>query len=392
MGQVLDVSPARRRAEQLAEALGAARGRTLRLVSRRPARLAAFTLLAGLAGACAPARETAQPAADELRTRVPAAWRFPLSAPAAFGEHGMVATDAALATRVGIEVLRAGGNAVDAAVATAFALAVVLPDAGNIGGGGFIVLHTQDGTEAALDFREAAPLAAHRDMYLDENGEVVPERSRTGHRAAGVPGAVAGLYEAHRRFGSRPWAELLVPAIRLADDGFPADSVFVAGIRADSQRLARFPASAALFLSRGRPPEPGSVWRNPDLAAALRRIAQHGPPGFYSGETAELIVAEMRRGGGLITHEDLARYRARWREPVVYHYRGHRVLSMPPPSSGGLTAALVANIVVGYDLHALGWHSPEALHLIAEAMRRGFADRNQFLGDPDFAPIPPTFL
>ncbi len=301
--------------------------------------------------------------------------------------RAMVVTDAPLATAVGVDVLRDGGNAVDAAVATAFALAVVYPEAGNIGGGGFMVAYFADGRSAALDFRERAPLAATRDMYLDERGEPT-DRSITGHLAAGVPGAVAGLWAAHQRYGTRPWRDLLAPAIRLARDGFAVDEHFAAAIRNDSARLSRFPASAALFLPGGRPPRPGDVWRNPDLAAVLERIAERGPAGFYEGETADLIVAEMQRGGGIITHEDLRSYEPRWREPVEFRYRDRRVISMPPPSSGGITLALIANILENDDLGRLGWSTAPALHLTAEAMRRAFADRNHFLGDPDFVEIP----
>jgi gamma-glutamyltranspeptidase/glutathione hydrolase len=324
---------------------------------------------------------------SEVRARVPAAWPYSDQPRVATAGQAMVVTDAPLATAVGVDVLRAGGNAVDAAVAIAFALAVVYPEAGNIGGGGFLLLHTRAGESAALDFRETAPAAAHRDMYLDAHGELT-DRSVTGHLAAGVPGAVAGLWEMHRRFGTRDWAELLAPAIRLARDGFSVDERLASTVRADSARLARFDGSAALFLPDGRPPDVGTTWRNPDLGAVLERVAQRGPAGFYAGETADRIVDEMRRGGGIITHEDLRTYRPVWREPVDFEWRGHRVLSMPPPSSGGLTLALVARILEGYDARALGWRSPAALHLMAEAMRRAFADRNHDLGDPDFVAIP----
>ena len=347
--------------------------------------------MAGLA-ACGVPRPAAEPATPVPATggaavAMPAGWTLAADTAVARAPRAMVVTDAPLATEVGVEILRAGGNAIDAAVATAFALAVVYPEAGNIGGGGFMVTRLADGTTAALDFRETAPLAATRDMYLDERGEPT-DRSITGHLASGVPGSVAGLWEAHRRFGSKPWAELLAPAIRLAREGFIVDEHFSAAIRADSARLSRFPASAALLLPGGRPPRPGSRWRNPDLAATLERIAERGPAGFYEGETADLIVAEMQRGGGIITHEDLRRYRARWREPIQFTYRGRRVISMPPPSSGGITLALIANILEGYDLGRMGWSSPAALHLTAEAMRRAFADRNHYLGDPDFVEIP----
>jgi gamma-glutamyltranspeptidase/glutathione hydrolase len=288
---------------------------------------------------------------------------------------------------VGLDVLRAGGNAVDAAVATAFALAVVYPEAGNIGGGGFMVGRMADGTNAALDFREKAPLAATRDMFLDAEGNTT-DRSVTGHLASGVPGSVAGLHEAHTRFGTRPWAELLAPAIKLAEEGFVVDDALAESVVAAADRLRRFPASTALLLPAGQPLRAGSIWRNRELARVLRRIAEQGPAGFYTGETADLIVEEMKRGGGLITHEDLRRYQAKWREPVLFAYRGHTVISMPPASSGGLTLALMAGIAEGFPLSRMGWHSPASLHLLGEVLRRAFADRNRYLGDSDFVAVP----
>ena len=328
---------------------------------------------------------------ERMATTLPATWRFDALVPPATGKNGMVVTDAAEATRVGSELLRAGGNAVDAAVAAAFALAVVYPEAGNIGGGGFMIVHDAGGTVAALDFREMAPGLATRDMFLDENGEVT-DRSVTGHLASGVPGTVAGLWEAHRRFGRMSWADVVAPAIRLAAEGFAVDARFAASVRAEQHRLQRFPASAALFLPNDQPPVAGEIWRNPELGAVLQRVAERGPAGFYDGETADLIVAEMRRGGGLITHDDLAGYRAVWREPLTFTYRGHTIVSMPPPSSGGVTLALIANQLQGFELARLGWSSVTTLHLMTEAMRRAFADRNAWLGDPDFAPIPTARL
>lgn len=314
-------------------------------------------------------------------------WPYPMSAQPAVSSGGMVATDAPLATDAGADILYAGGNAIDAAIAIAFALAVVHPRAGNIGGGGFAVIRLENGDVAALDFREKAPMAASPDMYLDENGGV-GKGSVTGHVAAGVPGSVAGLWELHQKYGSTDWAQLLTPAIHLADEGFVADSSFCSAIQEEAARLKRYPASARLFLPDGAPVKPGSKWANLDLAAVLRRIAEHGPTDFYDGETADLIVAEMKSGGGIITREDLNYYEPKWREPVSFDYRGYTVVSMPPPSSGGLTLALIANILEGYDLAGLGWHSVEALHLMAEAMRRGFAYRNYYLGDPDFVKMP----
>ena len=358
------------------------------------ARLSLLSLwLCGIAASCSRSPRGADAAThrDARAIVMPPSWPYAAASGAVAAEHGMVATDAPLATHVGATVLRNGGNAVDAAVATAFALSVVFPAAGNLGGGGFIVLHMGDGREAALDFRETAPGAASRNMYVGTNGHA-DDRSITGDLAAGVPGSVDGLWEAHERYGSRPWAELLAPAIRLADEGFTVDSDFAHAIYSDSVRLARFPGSAALFFPDKHVPRPGERWRNPELAAVLRRISANGPKGFYEGKTAQLIEAEMRRGGGIITQRDLAGYHARWRDPVVFTYRGHRVLSMPLPSSGGITMALAAHELSHYDLHASGWHSSESLHLFAEAMRRGFAVRNEMLGDPDFAKVPTAEL
>jgi gamma-glutamyltranspeptidase / glutathione hydrolase len=322
---------------------------------------------------------------------IPASWPFALDVAPAVAPRAMVATDAPLATGVGVQVMQNGGNAVDAAVATAFALAVVYPEAGNVGGGGFMVTRLADGTSAALDFREKAPLAATRDMYLDAAGELT-DGSVIGHLASGVPGAVMGLWEAHRRFGSKPWTELLAPAIALARDGFVVDSALAGSVRGAAPRLRQFAGSAALFLPNGQPLQAGSLWRNADLARVLQRISAHGPAGFYEGETADLIVTEMQRGGGIISHEDLRRYRAEWRDPVEFEYRGRRVISMPPASSGGITLAIMANILGGFGLDELGWHSAPALHLMGEAMRRAFADRNHFLGDPAFVQFPADML
>jgi gamma-glutamyltranspeptidase/glutathione hydrolase len=286
-----------------------------------------------------------------------------------------------------VEILRAGGNAVDAAVATAFALAVVYPEAGNIGGGGFMVVRFADGRTAALDFRETAPLAATATMYLDSAGTPTKD-SEVGHRAVGVPGAIAGQYEAHRLYGKLPWRDVVAPSIRLAADGFLIDERVARVLQSDSAIFSRYGGSSALFLPDGRPPAAGTLFRNPDLARTLTSVADHGTAGFYEGPVAEMIVDEMNRGGGLITHEDLRRYRPAWRAPVEFTYRGYRVTSMPPPSSGGVTLALILGILEGYDLADMGWHSPRMLHLTAEAMRRAFADRNALLGDPDFVPIP----
>ena len=354
----------------------------------------ASTLVSALAlvlAACAPASSPATATPASGIAGIPSDWRHPIDAPPAVGSNGMVATDEEHATRVGVDVLRAGGNAVDAAVATAFALAVTLPSAGNIGGGGFIVLRMPDGTIDALDFREMAPGAATRDMYLDAAGEPT-DKSLVGHLASGVPGSVSGLWEAHRRYGSRPWAELVQPAIRLAADGVPVSPDLARAVSGQANRFRQFEGSAALFLPNGQPLAAGTTWKNPDLAAVLTRIAEQGPEGFYEGATADLIVAEMQRGGGIITHEDLKAYQAKWRTPVKFEYGGHTIISMPPPSSGGLTIALMAGILEPYRLAARDWHSADAVHLTAEAMRRAFAVRNHYLGDPDFVSVPTADL
>ncbi len=352
-------------------------------------RLAIALAWCALLAACTPGPDREQSASatggapDTAATaRVPGSWPFPLDKPAAEGEHGMVVADQPLATEAGLTVLRGGGNAVDAAIATAFALAAVLPSAGNIGGGGFMVAHI-GGQAYALDFREIAPAAGSRDMYLDARGET-GDRSVTGHLAAGVPGSVAGLWTAHQKLGSKPWAELVQPAIRLADEGFVIDDYAATVINAKAERLRRFPASAALYVPGGAPLAPGARLKNPDLARTLRRIAERGRDGFYKGETADLIVSEMKRGHGIITATDLERYEPKWRTPIAFQYRGHEVISMPPPSSGGLTLGLIAGQLSVYDLAGLGWHTAKAVHLMAESMRRAFAVRNEVLGDPDF--------
>jgi gamma-glutamyltranspeptidase / glutathione hydrolase len=335
-----------------------------------------------------PSDREAAPARDTAAVRFPAEWDFQRDRLAAvLASRGMVVTTDRVASEIGAEVLRRGGNAVDAAVATHFALAVVNPEAGNIGGGGFMVVRMADGTTAALDFRETAPLAATRDMYLDSLGNVSDSLSLVGHRAAGVPGSVAGMWEAHRRFGRLRWAELVQPAVALAE-GIVVHERLAGSLRRDEERLRRFPVTARIFLPQGRAPVVGERLVQADLAETLRRVAERGALGFYQGRTAELIEAEMRRGGGLITREDLSRYRAVWRDPLRFTYRGHTVISMPPPSSGGVTMAEILKILEGYDLRALGFLSPQHVHLFAEAARRAYADRNTYLADPDFVPQP----
>ncbi len=298
----------------------------------------------------------------------------------------MVVTSHPLASQVGVDILRRGGNAVDAAVAVGFALAVVHPVAGNIGGGGFMVIRMRDDSARALDFREAAPLAATRDMYVDSAGNVT-QSSLTGHLAVGVPGSVAGMFAAHRKFGRLSWKEVLAPAITLARDGHDVDAAHSREIAAAAERLARFPASREQFLVNGAAPPPGTRLAQPALARTLQLIADSGPEPFYRGSVAELIAREMEHGGGLITRQDLARYRARWRDPIRIAYRGYAIYTMPPPSGGGVTLAEILNVTEGYSpLPPFG--SVALMHLQAEAMRRAFSDRNTYLGDPDFVRMP----
>lgn len=302
-------------------------------------------------------------------------------------EKGMVVTDNAAATAVGRDVLASGGNAVDAAVATAFALAVAYPTAGNIGGGGFAVTKFK-GEVKALDFREAAPAAATRDMYLDKDGKPKVD-AREGIKSVGVPGSVAGLYELHKTLGSKKktWAELIAPSIALAEKGVEVDEAFQSTLEYAGKRLKEHPASVALFFPGGEALKKGTIWKNPELAEVLRRI-QKGPAGFYEGPTADAIIRQMKEEGGIMTAADLKKYKAKWRKPLEFTYRGHKITSMPPPSSGGVTIAMITHILEGYDLAKMGFQSPDSLHYTFEAMRRAFAARNAKLGDPDFVKMP----
>jgi gamma-glutamyltranspeptidase/glutathione hydrolase len=300
--------------------------------------------------------------------------------------HAVVVSGSPIASSVGRDILQRGGNAIDAAVAVGFALAVVHPEAGNIGGGGFMVIRSKDGQVQALDYRETAPGRATRNMYVNRRGNPT-DLSITGALAAGVPGAVAGLLEAQRRYGHLPLRVLIEPAIALARDGFVVDSVRSHSIDEDRQRLYLFPASRAQFLPGGHAPAPGSRLRQPALARTLAAIRDRGAAGFYGGRTAQLIVAEMARSGGIITRRDLASYRAIWRDPITIRYRGFTIYSMPPASSGGVTLAEILNIMEGFGpLPPFG--SAALLHRETEAMRRAFMDRNVFLGDPAFVQAP----
>ncbi len=303
--------------------------------------------------------------------------------------HGMVVSGTVHASRAGADVLAAGGNAVDAAIATGFALAVTHPSAGNIGGGGFMVIRFPDGTTTALDFREKAPLAAHPKMWLDESGEYSRTQHHNSALAVGVPGTVAGFWKAHQLYGSQDWERLLRPAVGLAQDGFELTDRLARGLRRLVEgRGADYAGTLTYFSNNGRPYSSGSRLTQADLGRTLERIALEGRDGFYAGETARLLVAEIERGGGIITLEDLARYQARERTPVRGTYRGYDVISMPPPSSGGIAVVEMLNILEGYDLAAMGHNSAEYVHHLAEAMRRAFRDRAQHVADVDFADVP----
>jgi len=297
----------------------------------------------------------------------------------------IVASQHELASRAGLEMLRAGGNAVDAAVATGFALAVVHPQAGNLGGGGFLLLRLANGTITFLDFREKAPAAARRDMYLDAQGNVIPKLSTVGYRAVGVPGSVAGLAYAQKKWGKLPLKRVLAPAIRLAREGFALAYEDTRDLM--DPDLARFAESRRIFQRNGSYYQPGEILRQPELARTLERIAED-PSDFYHGKMARELAAAVQKGGGLITAEDLAAYEVKERQPVHGGYRGYEIMSAPPPSSGGVALLEALNILEGYDLNRLGNGSAEAIHLTVEAFRRVFMDRAEFLGDPDFAEVP----
>jgi gamma-glutamyltranspeptidase/glutathione hydrolase len=300
----------------------------------------------------------------------------------------MVATTHALATAVGVDVLRRGGNAVDAAVAVALTLAVVYPFAGNLGGGGFMLIRTADGRTTAIDYRETAPAAASRDMYLDAKGELVKDSSTVGYRAAGVPGTPAGLGLALEKYGTLRWADLGEPARMLAERGYPVDARDLRQLKGDEEKLAKFPDSRRIFLRDGRPYAEGELLKQPELARTLERLEKRGPREFYEGETARLIADDMKANGGLITRDDLRGYRAKEREPLVGTYRGYRIVTMPPPSSGGAVLLEMLNMLERYDLASSGFGSSATIHLEAEAMKRAFADRAEDMGDADFVKVP----
>ena len=304
-------------------------------------------------------------------------------------QGGLVVSASEIASRVGASVLREGGTAVDAAIATGFALAVVYPMAGNIGGGGFMVVRFPDGRSTSFDFREKAPLASGPEMFVDETGEYSRSVQANTHVAVGVPGTVAGFALAHERYGSYDWAGLVTPAVALAEDGIVLSEALARSLEGQvTGSMSRYPASVGAFSMNGTPYEAGDVWRQPDLARTLSRVMRDGRDGFYQGETARLIAEEMRRGGGLITEEDLALYRAVEREPIQATFRGYEVISMPPPSSGGVALVQMLNILEGYDLRAMGHGSAAHFHHVTEAQRMAYRDRARHLADVDYWPVP----
>jgi gamma-glutamyltranspeptidase/glutathione hydrolase len=316
----------------------------------------------------------------------PAAWPWQPGARAQFAAQAMVASDEPRASAAGVAIMREGGNAIDGAVATAFALAVTYQEAGNIGGGGYMVIRMADGRTDAIDFREMAPGKATRDMYLDAQGNKT-DKSLDGHLASGVPGSVAGLTTVLAKYGTMSLSRVMQPAIQLAAEGFVVDSSFARSVRVDSARIAQFPVAASVFLPGGRVPAIGSVFKQPWLAHTLRVIAAQGPDAFYTGEIADSLVAEMHRGGGIITKADLANYRALWRTPIRGSYRGYPFITMPPSSSGGTIVAEALNMLETYDsLPPIA--TADYGHIIGSVYQRAFIDRNAKMGDPAFVPVP----
>jgi len=323
----------------------------------------------------------------------PSAIAFAASPAPAKGENGMVVTAQHLATEIGVDVLKKGGNAVDAAVAVGYALAVVYPNAGNIGGGGFMTIRLKDARTTFLDFRERAPLAATRTMYLDKDGNPVKGASLDGYLAIGVPGSVAGLEMAREKYGTISRQDLIAPAIALAKDGFVLNQGDAASFAGGADRLARDPAAAAIFLKKdGKPYGIGEKLVQPDLAASLSAISEKGPDAFYKGAIADAIVKASGARGGILAKADFEQYAVRELKPVTCSYRGYEIISSPPPSSGGVIICEILNVLEGYPLSYLGTGSAETVHVMVEAMRHAYVDRNSALGDPDFVDNPVSKL
>ncbi|MGD9628199.1 MAG: gamma-glutamyltransferase [Pyrinomonadaceae bacterium] len=308
------------------------------------------------------------------------------------GKHAMVASQHELASRIGVEVMKKGGNAVDAAIAVGIALAVVYPEAGNLGGGGFMLMRFKDGRAMSIDYREMAPAAAHRDIYIDKDGNLIRGEggSTVGYRASGVPGTLAGFEMAFRKYGSGKvkWSDLVEPSRRLAAEGYVLSNRLAVLLYAYREWLAKYPDSNRIFLRNGKYYEEGELFKQPELAETLGRISRDGAKEFYTGKTAQMIADDMKANGGLITLADLKNYVAKERTPLRGNYRGYEVISMPPPSSGGIVLLQVLNMLEGYDIRGMGPGSSAKLHVLAEAMRRSFADRAEYMADPDFADVP----
>jgi len=319
----------------------------------------------------------------QIFTQVESASKKPVKA-----FNGMVVSSDSLATKVGVEILKRGGNAVDAAVAVGFALAVTYPQAGNIGGGGFMVIKMANGETVTIDYREKAPIKAHEDMFLDESGNFVPEKSQIGHLSVGVPGSVAGLLLALEKYGTMSRKEVLNPAIELAEKGFIVNEGLARAFKNAFEHFKKFPSTMKYFSKNGEPYKEGDLLIQKDLAKVLKLIRDRGRDGFYKGKVADLIVAEMKRGGGIITHEDLEKYQPVIRKPVIGNYRGYEIISMGPPSSGGVCLIELLNILENFDLKKYGHNSSYTIHYLVEAMKRVYADRAEYLGDPDFVEIP----
>jgi gamma-glutamyltranspeptidase/glutathione hydrolase len=315
---------------------------------------------------------------------------IPKAAAPRLANYAMVVSAHPEASKIGTQILQRGGNAYDAAVAVQFALAVALPAAGNIGGGGFLLYRDRNGSAGSLDFRETAPAGASRDMYLDKSGNVVPGLSTAGALAVGTPGTVAGMAALHKQLGKLSWPALVQPAVALAAKGFPLTAKEAAGLnkaRADFQKYN--PGSTPAYLRPGGGEwQPGDTLRLPDLARTLARVRDQGRAGFYKGETARLLLTEMKRTGGLVSQADLDSYKAKWREPLRGHYRDYDVITMPPPSSGGVALLQMLQMLEPVDLAQAGYHTPLSVHYITEAERRAYADRATYLGDPDFGYVP----
>lgn len=314
---------------------------------------------------------------------------FAASPEPAHGTKGLVASTSSDASKVGADIMKKGGNAIDAAVAVGLALAVTWPSGGNIGGGGFMLIRTAKGENVVIDYRERAPLAATRDMYLDAKGNIIPDASTVGYKAVGVPGTIAGLALAQKKYGRLKWADVVEPARKLAADGFVANYHFSTSVKKVADLLSKFEDSKKVFLRGGlKPYEEGEVVKQPELAKTFERLKKNGPREFYEGQTARMIVADMKANGGLITAQDLKEYEPTVRTALQGNYRGYDIITMPPPSSGGAVLLEMLNMLEPHKLSELGYNSADEVHLVVESMRRAFADRSELMGDTDFVKVP----